>query len=81
MIKNKEIEVICNMCEKKYKIDQKQYPQIYTEEHCDWMHQIDLSTPGYGSFLDTCKIEQIHLCDKCLKGFIQQMEIKPGINK
>ena len=67
------------MCGKSTKVEGEFKPQIL-DDTFSWIHRIKLEQPGYGSFLDTCDIETIYICDSCLKDLFEEMEVKPEVD-
>lgn len=84
MIKTGTTEITCNMCGETWEVEGNFEPQVNQvkgeeEYFYTWIHRINLETPGYGSFLDMCSIDEIHLCDDCLKKLWNMLEEKPNI--
>ena len=82
MIKNNEVEVVCNMCGKSYQVEGSFSPQIHDKDGLpiDFYHPIKIKQPGYPSIYDLTNFEDIHLCDKCFDDFIEDMEVKPKVH-
>ena len=90
MKKVKQTEYICNLCGNKFYSDDNSSGDNYGGEQVitdgenmvemTWIHEIKLPSPGYGSFLDNCEVEEFHLCDDCLKKLFESMIHKPNID-
>lgn len=92
MKKINKAEYTCNMCGDKFyssftnTSDFEEYQNAIpcskdknAEFEYDWVFEFKIPEPGYGSFIDSVRLEKIHICDDCLHALHEGLEIKPEV--